>query len=323
MYTNILSKNKILYTKLSRRNFLFFLALLPFINSFKHTNFDLNNKLKHIINHNGVIALAKIGTGELIGCSNLNLALQPHTIGSLAKVITAISLLENNLITSNDKYYCKGYEIIDGKKIYCWNQNGHGNLNIESAISESCNLFFNNYSSRISNQDILKYYEILKLNTKELVEKDTLTNNRPLPKAASKYEIALGLHPYLCFNTIQLLSLSCTIARNGIYKPITLNNSSSKGINLSLKESTISIIQNGMIRSATDGTGKLLNKNNISAAIKTGTAPNKDNTYHGWCMGYTPINKPSIAFCIFINNGTGYSNALPIANEVLKTCINM
>lgn len=320
MYFNILPNNRILHTKLSRRKFLFLLATLPLLNSFKLTNLDLNDKLKQIIHQQGVIALADIKTGELLGCSNLKLAIKPHTIGSLAKIVTTTALLENNLITSNDKYYCKGYEIIDGKKVYCWNPNGHGNLNIESAISESCNLFFTHYSNRISNEDLLKYYNLLKLNTPELSEKTVLTN---IPKGGSKYEITLGLHPKLTFNTLQILSLACTLARKGVYKPLTRNQANSNNITLPIKESTLSIIQNGMIRSAKEGTGKLLHQNGLSAAIKTGTAPNKDKTHHGWCIGYAPIDDPAIAFCVFIDHGTGYSNALPVANEVLKTCIKL
>lgn len=323
MYFNILPNNRILYTKLSRRKFLFLLATLPLINSFKLTNLSLNDKLKHIINHKGVITLADINTGHLIGCSNLKLALKPHTIGSLAKIITTTALLENNLITTKDKYYCRGYDIIDGKKVNCWDPNGHGNLNIESAISESCNLFFNHYSNRISSQDILKYYDSLKLTNIELAEQSTLPDIQHLPNAGSKYEIALGLHPNLNFNSLQLLSLACTIARKGIYNPLTLNETSSKEIKLPLKESTLSIIQNGMIRSAKEGTGKLLHQNDLSAAIKTGTAPNKDLTHHGWCIGYTPIDKPSVAFSVFIDHGTGYSNALPVVNEVIKSCLNL
>ncbi|MGD9580028.1 MAG: penicillin-binding transpeptidase domain-containing protein [Vampirovibrionia bacterium] len=299
---------------------MFLLATLPFINSFTCSNSNITDKLKNIIKHNGIIALSEIKTGKLIACTNLNLALKPHTIGSLAKLITATALLENKLITTNEKYNCNGYEIIDGKKVFCWDHSGHGNQNIESALANSCNLFFQHFARRITSKDIVKYYDLLNINVKQSL--DTSISKEPLPDKiyGNKDQIVLGLNDELKFNVIQMLNFASTIARNGVYKPITTTNNDQKQ-KLKIEKENITIIQNGMIKSALSGTGKLLHTNGLDAAIKTGTAPNHDKTYHGWCIGYTPSINPTTAFCVYINHGTGYSNALPVANEVLKTCL--
>ncbi|MEW5819981.1 MAG: penicillin-binding transpeptidase domain-containing protein [Cyanobacteriota bacterium] len=282
------------------------LLSLPFINSFKNKNLELSIKLKEIIGNKGVIVLSKIKTGEIIGCSDINQAKQKHTIGSLAKLIDSTALLEEGLITTEDTYYCKGHDNFNGQKIYCWNYNGHGLMNIQSALSESCNLFFLNASKRISPVDLLKYYDIYKLNeSNQNKNKNNTTSFKKLAHT-SKKNITLGLDKNLKLSSIQLIGLVNTIAN--------------KGNNLPISERTMTIVQNGMIASGQTGTANLLYKTGLNVAAKTGTAPSKSDKTHGWCIGFCPIKKPEISFCVFIKEGTGFSNAVPVAGKTLKLC---
>ena len=322
MSNNILSNNKILYSRFSRRDFLFLLTSLPLINSFQFKNKNFNIELKEIIGHRGVITLANVETGKIIGCTGLNSAIIPNTIGSIAKLVSATALLEKGILTSKDSYYCKGYEIINNKKVECWNPNGHGLLTIESAISESCNLFFRNFSKKIASEDIIDYFNIFKLNTPELAKEKPYKTDINFSQAHLNTDIALGLDDKIRLNALQLLSLACTLARNGTYKPLWLEIDPNEEEHLPIKNSNLSIIRNGMIHCGLSGTAELLHKKGFKAAAKTGTAPSDTNHTHGWCIGFTPIKQPALAFSVFIKNGTGFSNAVPIAAKTLKLCKN-
>lgn len=320
MYHDILTNKRNLYKRLSRREFLVLVGLLPFLNSFKFINSNLNDELSKIISKKGTCIIADISTGQIIGCSNFNKAFHAYTIGSLGKLITSTALLEEKVINKDHSYYCKGSEIINGKKKYCWNPNGHGKLSLESALTESCNLYFLNYSKKIASEDILKYYKIYNLNKCEPAKELSIETNFNIPSTGLNTDIALGLNKKLLLSPAQMLSLTCTIARNGIYKPLWVKKPSTQAKKLNISESTIRVVQNGMSGCGTTGTAKLLTTKGFSVAAKTGTAPYIDKKTHGWCIGYTPIKKPKIAFCTFIDEGTGFSDAVPITSEILKLC---
>lgn len=270
-------------------------VFLVFISVCGYCKNDFNRELSAITSKKSVILISNVQTGKLIGVSNPNLSHQKYTIGSLAKIITATALLEENIITTEQTYNCKGYEIINGKKIYCWNPNGHGKNNIETALAQSCNLFFLNYSKKLKSEDILKYYKLYKIDDSEI----------NLPKSGLNTNLALGVDQKLLVSPMGMLSMASTLA--GAKK-------------LDISPSTLSRIKNGMILGAKEGTSKLFYKKGYSVAAKTGTAPYGKSGKHGWVIGYYPANNPKIAFCVFIMDGTGFSDAVPVAVRALDLC---
>lgn len=320
MYLNILSNNKNLYKEFSRRKFLFLLTSLPLINGFQLGTASFSNNLKNIIGQKGVVLIANISTGQIIDCTNLNKASEAYTIGSLAKLVTATALLEEKLLSSEDTYFCKGYEIVEGKRFNCWQPSGHGLLKAETAIGQSCNLFFLKASLKIAPEDLIKYYKKYHIDAIELPFEAHNNISHNLPTTGKASDIALGLDQNLLISPLQMLSFACTLARNGVYKPLWIKNPSTTEHKILLTPSTISIVRNGMIHCSTEGTAKLLYQKGFNTAAKTGTAPFSQKNSHGWCIGFTPISKPDLAFCIFVENGTGFSDAVPITAKILQLC---
>ena len=62
--------------------------------------------------------------------------------GSTFKPVIALAALRYNLISPNDKVFCNGVFILGNRNFHCWKKGGHGTLNLESAISESCDIYF-------------------------------------------------------------------------------------------------------------------------------------------------------------------------------------
>ena len=62
--------------------------------------------------------------------------------GSTFKMITALAALEEGVIDSEDTVWCPGHLEISNRRFHCWKRAGHGHMNLETALRESCDVFF-------------------------------------------------------------------------------------------------------------------------------------------------------------------------------------
>jgi penicillin-binding protein 2 len=82
--------------------------------------------------------------------------LQDHySPGSTFKTITAIAALEEGVIDENTKIRCGG-SIKVGKHVYhCWQRHGHGDINVVTALTQSCDVFFYRAAQKLKSVDDL------------------------------------------------------------------------------------------------------------------------------------------------------------------------
>jgi penicillin-binding protein 2 len=69
--------------------------------------------------------------------------------GSTIKTLTALSALENDVISPNLLVECKGFIDFYGEKFHCWKKGGHGVLNLKGAIKRSCDIYFYEVSRKL------------------------------------------------------------------------------------------------------------------------------------------------------------------------------
>ena len=69
--------------------------------------------------------------------------------GSTIKTLTALSALENDVISPSLLIECKGYIDFYGEKFHCWKKKGHGLLNLRGAIKRSCDVYFYEVARRL------------------------------------------------------------------------------------------------------------------------------------------------------------------------------
>ena len=62
--------------------------------------------------------------------------------GSTFKMITALAALEEGLISSEDTVWCPGHLEVSDRKFHCWKRAGHGHVNLNKALRESCDVYF-------------------------------------------------------------------------------------------------------------------------------------------------------------------------------------
>ena len=65
-----------------------------------------------------------------------------YSPGSTIKPIVALSALENNIINKNFKVRCTGKTELYGQTFHCWKEKGHGLVNLNNAMKQSCDTYF-------------------------------------------------------------------------------------------------------------------------------------------------------------------------------------
>ena len=88
--------------------------------------------------------------------------------GSVFKVFTASSGLEENKITYGDRFYCDGDYPMAGKKepFHCWKRRGHGSESFEEILTNSCNPAFISIGMKLGQDLFCRYFEAFGLTEK-------------------------------------------------------------------------------------------------------------------------------------------------------------
>jgi len=68
--------------------------------------------------------------------------------GSTYKIPVALAALESG-ITTDHRVFCRGFIELGNRRFHCWKRHGHGQMNIQSAIIESCDVFFYDIALKI------------------------------------------------------------------------------------------------------------------------------------------------------------------------------
>ena len=86
-----------------------------------------------------------------------------YSPGSVFKIIMALAGLQEKIISPATVVYCSGSQNFYGRVFHCWNPNGHGAMNIFSALQNSCNIFFYNLGKRLDIDTIARYARMMGL----------------------------------------------------------------------------------------------------------------------------------------------------------------
>lgn len=250
----------------------------------------------------------------------LNRAISAYNVGSVFKPCVAVAGIENG--KKNFCYTCTGScEIID-RHFKCHKYDGHGFMNLKSAIANSCNTYFYNYAFNIGKDAIYKTASSLRFGKSLKLCDGIFTAPGNLPKIDTLENIAqlanfsIG-QGELMLCPISILTLYSAIASDGSYyipsvTEGTLQNGSFEEYDIGkptrvMKQSTATILREYLAAVLTEGTGESAKPENISAAGKTATAQtgkyeNGIEICQGWFCGFFPAEKPKYTVVVFSEN---------------------
>ena len=263
--------------------------------------------------------------------------------GSTLKLLSTIAGMEEGVIDEGTYIECTGtFDYVD-PPINCWDRNGHGALDIRTAIEQSCNYFFNMIGFQLGKVGDNEFSEVQSLSKLQeyasLIGLDQKTGIE-LSEATPKVSDAKAVPSYMgqgnnLFTTTQLARYATVMATSGNIFKLTLLDKimDPKGdvieeyepelqdvVNIS--SNIWDVIHDGMLRvvqthNQFDGLG-------IEVAGKTGTAElDLRHPNHGLFVGYAPASDPEYAIAIRIANGYSSGNACLIANDIFKYMYNL
>lgn len=252
--------------------------------------------------------------------------------GSTFKLITAAAAIDNIDNAEDRCIYCEGSAIIGGEYVTCVEP--HGEVNMKTAMAESCNIYFAELAVELGADTMTEYAEKFGFN-----KSFTLDEN---PIAQSSYDVSeadtaalawSGVGQYTDMANPLHMAMICSAIANGgtptqpyIINEVTsffnFNNiftgSSGKSGSRMIGSSTADKLADMMRFTVSDHYGDDM-FGGLTVAAKTGTAEVSDGESDGWIIGYVTDEDCPLAFAVCIEHGGfGYSSAGPVAVEALK-----
>ena len=81
--------------------------------------------------------------------------------GSTFKPVVALAALKFGVISKDEKIFCNGIYTLGNRNFHCWKEVGHGNLNLEDAIAQSCDVYFYELALRLGINKIAETARLL------------------------------------------------------------------------------------------------------------------------------------------------------------------
>ncbi len=315
-----------------------------------------------LINHNiniGCGIVLDVKTSEILACASfpeinrsdleetlqnenspfINRAFSAFSVGSVFKIVTAATALENN--AGNLNYECNGSITKSDNTFNCNKKDGHGKMDLKSALTYSCNPYFIELSCNVPKENLLKTAESLGFNKSTDFGNGYFTDKGNLPKveelnsSASIGNLGFGQGSLLA-TPLQIANCYATVANGGYYNKVTLikgfvdennkftGNNSYKTEKV-LKTETCEILKEYLLNVVINGTGKPAFTSLFQSCGKTATAEsgqyNKNGVEisHSWYVGFFPYKNPQYVICIMKENGiSGSSDCAPVFKEVAE-----
>ncbi len=62
--------------------------------------------------------------------------------GSTFKMVTALAALDAGVVAPDETVWCPGHLEVAGRRFHCWKRAGHGHMNLEQSLRESCDVYY-------------------------------------------------------------------------------------------------------------------------------------------------------------------------------------
>jgi penicillin-binding protein 2 len=258
--------------------------------------------------------------------------------GSTLKLLSTIIGMSEGVIDDSTYINCTGSFDFVAPPISCWNTSGHSDLEIRTAIEQSCNYFFsmvgyqvgknsnNEFSENLSLSKLQEYASYIGLDQKTGIEITEASPQVSNSKAVPSY-IGQGNNLY---SSSHLARYVAAIANSGTVYNLTLLDKVTSPDGTVLEDYEPEIINEMNVADNVwddihDGMRRVVQTHEqfdglkISLSGKTGTAEvDITQPNHGLFVGYAPSEDPQYAISVRIPNGYSSGNACLVANDVIN-----
>lgn len=257
-----------------------------------------------------------------------------YTPGSIFKVVTAISALENIPDIESRTFKCTGKYHTPSGDVIC---NGtHGTVTFEEALNHSCNSAFAEIALELGKEKLMTTAGELGFNLKEKMGEITVSKSSFDVSQTNEVDLGwAGIGQYTTMvNPCHMLTLMGAIANGGTaVKPYFVKSmvsptdtvteigkteiSETVSIDSGIAQKMINLMRSNVKNYYGD-----YRFPNLEMCGKTGTAQIDNGESHSWFAGFSKNpDTPYAVICVVENSGSGLAAAGPVVNKVMqKVC---
>lgn len=264
--------------------------------------------------------------------------------GSVFKIFTASTALEEGLINTNSSFTCNYTFVVAGNAYHCHHAGGHGTQSLQQAISNSCNPAFIQIGQLIGNKVFSKYFKAFGMAEKTGIDLpgEALPTYHaeekmgPTELASSSFGQTFNVTP------IQMITMAAASVNGGYlvqphlvdkivdsdgkvveskssgYKRQVISKATSETMRTLLEYVVQNGAKNGIVAGYRVG-GKTGTSQKMVKIVETGNR----GFYIGSYVGIVPINDPQIAVYVMLDEPTGGSYyggviSAPVGSRVMS-----
>ena len=261
---------------------------------------------------------------------------------STFKIITMAAGLEEGVVSTEDRFFCPGYKVVEDRRIHCAKRTGHGAQSFVEGAQNSCNPVFIEVGLRLGTDRYYKYFKQFGLLKKTGIdlpgEAGTIMHN---PKNMGEVELAtVSFGQSFQITPIQLATTVSGIINGGnrITPHFGISVESADGTKVRTLEYPV---ESGIVSGETsrtvrtiletvvsEGSGKNAGIQGFSIGGKTATSqtlPRGSGRYISSFLGFAPAEDPKVlALCIiYAPQGMYYGGiiAAPVVRSIFENVL--
>lgn len=247
---------------------------------------------------------------ELFDYSKIKGITDLYEPGSTFKILTLAAALEEGLTNFNERFYCPGYNMVDGVKIKCWKSLGHGSQTLVEGFANSCNCVFMNLALRLGVERFYKYAKLFGIGEATGVDLSGEAKGILMPqKYVKNVDLArMGFGHAITVSPLQLLNSVSGIVNGGKLCTPTIQKVDSPNVRREIISYETSQKMNFLLEKATNKHGDCSFVEGYNVGGKTGTAQKYDESgkiaqgkYISSFIGVYPANNPDYAILVFVD----------------------
>lgn len=270
--------------------------------------------------------------------------------GSTFKLVTAIAALEEDIVSPSWTVNCPGYYRLGRRVFKCWKAGGHGKVDMQDAIEQSCNVYFYQLIRKVGVDLWSKYARIFEFGEKTgvdlpeesggLVPDRKWMNERYGENGWSEghlLNMTVGQGNVLV-TPLQMAHFVGILATAGVSMTPHFGVAWETDAGhldrykypesriTEIDSSTYKFILEGMYRvvNGEHGTGRAAKTPSALVFGKTGTAQNPHGESHAWFIGIIKYEGEIRTIAVLVENGgSGGAMAAPLAGKIMRKYVEM
>ncbi|MGJ8628038.1 MAG: penicillin-binding protein 2 [Sulfitobacter sp.] len=269
--------------------------------------------------------------------------------GSTFKMMTAMAAIEEGIIGPDETVYCPGHLEVAGRKFHCWKRAGHGWVDLENSLKQSCDVYYYDLALKVGIEKISAMANRFGLGIKHELALSSvaagLTPTKAWKKSARAADWVIGDtvnasigQGFMLASPLQLAVMSARIATGRSVTPRLVKSidgveqPSGAGTSLNMNENNLRKMRRAMYEVVNNRRGTAYRSRIIAddmrMAGKTGTSQVRnitaaerargvtrnadlpwDRRDHALFVSFAPYDNPRYAVSVLVEHGGGGSVA--------------